>query len=364
MPELRQDPILGHWVIISEQRGRRPGSATIERQATTEAECAFCPGNERETLPEISALRAPGTAPDSPGWRVRVVPNKFPALSPASDGGEVEQDAQQDLFPSRPGHGHHEVIIEGEAHTRSVTEFANDRMEELVCVYRDRFRALEQMPGTRSATLIKNVGAAAGMSISHSHSQLIATPMLSPVLEAELAAAQNWARAHDGSCIWCDIIRTERQRGVRVVEVRENLVALCPWASRFPFETWILPVAHEAHFGRTCDATTGEFATLLLDVLRAIESRLTNPPYNYAIHSAPFPVEPTGQYHWRLAILPRVTRVAGYEQASGVYINHVTPEDAADQLRRSMSLSDGSSQQPDPSWDGRREASTTATDAE
>ncbi len=332
MPELRQDPILGHWVIISEERGQRPSSVAGEVPAATDTVCAFCPGNERETLAEILSIREAGTAPDSPGWRVRVVPNKYPALGPDKAHG----DEQQGLFGRRAAWGHHEVIVEGEAHTRSVTGLEAGRMREVVAVYRDRFRALARIHGLRSAVLIKNVGDVAGTSIEHSHSQLIATPVLSPVLEAELRSAREWATASDGGCIWCEIIRAERERGERVVDVRSTLLALCPWAARFPFETWILPLEHESHFELTNEACLGEFAELLLDVLRAIENCLSNPPYNYAIHSAPFPSEPALAYHWRLAILPRVTRVAGYEQASGVYINHVRPEDAAAKLRRTL----------------------------
>jgi UDPglucose--hexose-1-phosphate uridylyltransferase len=332
MPELRQDPILGHWVIISEERGQRPASRAAPVPDAGGSECAFCPGNERETLAEIFAIREVDTAPDSPGWRVRVVPNKYPALRPD----EPNEDERQGLFRRRSGWGHHEVIVEGEAHTRSVTELEVGRMREVVAVYRDRFRALARIPGLRSAVLIKNVGDAAGMSIEHSHSQLIATPVLPPVLEAELRAAREWASARDGGCPWCEMIRAEIESGERVVDVRGKLIAFCPWAARFPFETWILPLEHESHFELTNEACLGEFAELLPDVLRAIEGCLSTPPYNYAIHSAPFPSEPTLDYHWWLGILPRVTRVAGYEQSSGVYINHVRPEDAAAKLRRSL----------------------------
>lgn len=332
MPELRQDPILGHWVIIAQERARRPSQAAAAVPAAAGATCDFCPGNERETLAEILSLREPGTAPDSPGWRVRVVPNKYPALRPD----EPLEDEQPGLFNRRAGWGHHEVIVEGEIHTRSVTELEAGRMREVVAVYRDRFRALARVPGLRSAVLIKNVGDVAGTSIEHSHSQMIATPVLPPVLEAEIRSAQEWGTGKDKGCIWCDLIRAERERGERVVDVRNTLVALCPWASRFPFETWILPLAHESHFELTSESCLEEFADLLLDVLRAIEDCLSNPPYNYVIHSAPFPSKPTMGYHWRLAILPRVTRVAGYEQASGIYINHVRPEDAAAELRQTL----------------------------
>jgi len=332
MPELRQDPILGHWVIISEERGRRPASVAAPVPAASDGECVFCPGNERATRAEVYAIREAGTLPDSPGWRVRVVPNKYPALRPD----EPNDGEQQGLFRRRSGWGHHEVIVEGEAHTRSVTELDARRMREVVDTYRDRFRALACIPELRSAFLIKNVGDAAGMSIEHSHSQLIATPVLSPVLEAELRAAREWAAARNGGCIWCEMIRAELERGERVIDIRGKLLAFCPWAARFPFETWILPLEHESHFELANQACLGELAELLPDVLRAIENCLSTPSYNYAIHSAPFPSEATSDYHWRLAILPRVTRVAGYEQSSGVFINHVRPEDAAEKLRRAL----------------------------
>ena len=330
MSELRQDPILGHWVIVSEERAQRPSSVAVKPTDATSTACAFCPNNERETLPEIFSVRDLGTAPDSPGWHVRVVPNKFPALRP-----DASQQAEKvGFFQRRTGQGRHEVIIEGGDHTRSVAELETGLMKKVIGVYRDRFEALARVPEIRSAILIKNVGDVAGASIEHSHSQLIATPVLSPVLEAELRSARKWAATGDGSCIWCEIIRAERARGDRVVDVRRTLLAICPWAARFPFETWILPLEHESHFELTSEACLGELAELLLDILRAVESCLSHPPYNYAIHSAPFPSEPTLSYHWRLAILPRVTRVAGLEQASGVYINHVRPEDAAAELRR------------------------------
>jgi UDPglucose--hexose-1-phosphate uridylyltransferase len=334
MPELRQDPVLGHWVILSEERGLRPLPLHPEPPAPAKARCAFCPGNERETLPELAAVRSAGSAADSPGWRVRVVPNKFPALRP--DASLEREDSG--LFTRRAGRGRHEVIIEGEGHTRSVTALPRERMREVVGVYRDRFRALAREPGLRSAVLIKNVGDAAGMSIEHSHSQLIAAPVASPVLEAELRAARAWALANAGDCIWCAIVRAERERGERVVALRGGLIALCPWAARFPFETWILPVDHESHFESTGDGVLEPLSGLLPDLLRAIEQRLANPPYNYAIHSAPFGGETTRDYHWRLAILPRVTRVAGYEQASGVFINHKPPEHAAAELRDALGV--------------------------
>ncbi len=329
MPELRHDPLLQRWVIVSAERGAR--STAEEGRAGAKAgdpPCPFCPGHEAETLPEITATRPADTIPDSPGWRVRVVPNKYPALR--SDASELE--GLGPLFGRRGGQGHHEVIIEGEDHTRSVSELASDRMQEVIWVYRERFRVLSKVPGLESAVLIKNVGVEAGASIEHSHSQLIATPLLSPTLELEMRSAAEWRR-QERDCIWCSIIREERAHRERIVFEHGGLIALCPWASRFPYETWILPRTHASHFERATDQDVVELAVCIQRLLNAVEACLHRPPYNYVVHSAPFPTGERPDYHWRLSLLPRITHAAGYEQATGLYINPLLPETAAADLR-------------------------------
>jgi len=329
LPELRHDPLLQRWVIVSTERGARPA---LEAEATEAKNgnplCPFCPGHEAETLPEIAATRSADTNPDSPGWRVRVVPNKYPALR--SDASEME--GLGPLFGRRAGKGHHEVIIEGEDHTRSVSELAPDRMREVVSAYRERFRALSTVAGLESAVLIKNVGVEAGASIEHSHSQLIATPLLPPTLELEMRSAAEWRRQGRG-CIWCSIIEEERARQERVVFEQGGLIALCPWASRFPYETWILPRTHASHFESASDEDIVDLAACIQKLVHAVEACLHRPPYNYVVHSAPFPTEASPEYHWRLSLLPRITHAAGYEQATGLYINPLLPEVAAADLR-------------------------------
>lgn len=329
MPELRRDPLLQRWVIVSAERGGRPvAERTGAEPKRDHPPCPFCPGHEDETLPEIAAARPADTSPNSPGWRVRVVPNKYPALRPDA----CELEGLGPLFDRRGGQGHHEVIIEGEEHTRSVSELSSDRMQEVVSVYRERFRALSAVSGLESAVLIKNVGIEAGASIEHSHSQLIATPLLPPALELELQSANEWRRQGRG-CIWCSIIQEERAREERVVFEEGGLIALCPWASRFPYETWVLPSTHASHFERASDADVVELAACIQRLTHAIESCLHRPPYNYVVHSAPFPTRESLDYHWRLSLLPRITRAAGYEQATGLYINPLLPEVAAAELR-------------------------------
>lgn len=327
LSELRKDPFLERWVIIAEERGKRPTTITATDTAADRSTCPFCLGNEAETEPEIYAVGTAGREANSPGWRVRVVPNRYPALRP--DAGAVQSESE--LHQRRPGVGHHEVIIEG-AHTRSVSEMSIESFAEVCSVYRQRYRTLATDDTLRSAVLIKNVGTAAGASIEHSHSQLIATPVLPMLLTRELETAQQW-HAERGSCLWCHWLDKEVTDGSRIVAVTEEVVVLCPYAPRFPYETWLLPRHHESHFEHTTDATLAEMSSLLHRSVREIESCLGAPAYNYVIHSAPLREAARADYHWRMEVLPRVTRVAGYEQATGLYINPTSPEQSAADLR-------------------------------
>lgn len=326
---MRHDPILDRWVIVSAERGSRPATGgDAAGPKAVDPSCPFCPGREAETLPEIAAIRSDDTLPDAPGWRVRVVPNKYPALR--TDAPDL--DGFGSLFGRRGGHGCHEVIVEGQEHTRSVSELSSDRMQEVVATYRERFRALSTVSGLESATLIKNVGVEAGASIEHSHSQLIATPLLPPTLERELRSASDWIR-QGRDCIWCSILAEESARRERVVFESGRLMVLCPWASRFPYETWILPRAHASHFERATDEDVVELADCLQRLLVAVEACRPRLPYNYVLYSAPFPTAARRDYHWRLSLMPRISRAAGYEQATGLYINPLAPESAAAELR-------------------------------
>ena len=338
MGELRKDPFMDRWVILAEERGARPTAITATDAAADRSTCPFCEGHEGETEAEIMAVRDPGTAPDTPGWQIRVVPNRYPALRP--DAAPVENES--DLLQRRTAAGHHEVIIEGVSHTRSISEMPSSEFRQVLQVYRERYQQLAKNSALRSAVLIKNVGAAAGASIEHSHSQLIATPVLPMLLTRELDSARRWQAEHSAdpknsedskSSLWSHWLAGELEDGRRVVVDSDEVVVVCPYAPRFPFETWLLPKQQQSHFERTSDTTLEAMADRLHECIRAIEACLGDAPYNYVVHSAPLGEDPTELYHWRIEILPRVTRVAGYEQATGLYINPVLPESSALQLR-------------------------------
>jgi UDPglucose--hexose-1-phosphate uridylyltransferase len=328
MSEFRKDPILGRWVIIAARRARRPSDFGSERKDPSAVFCPFCEGNEDKTPPEITAIRDPGSAPDGPGWRVRVVPNKFPALEPH---GDLESHAHG-MYDTMEGIGAHEVIIEGAAHEVSLTGMTDGAVREVLSVYRSRLRDLRQDERLSTGMLFKNVGREAGASLEHAHSQLIVTPVVPSRIQTEIDGSQRWLE-HRGRCVFCDMIAQERADRERMVIDDGEVVAFCPFASLFPFETWVLPASHESHFERTSDEVLDVLAPTLRRVLAKLEAALERPPYNYVVHTSPMRMPGLAHYHWHIEIIPRLTKVAGFEWGTGFTINPVGPEQAAAFLR-------------------------------
>ncbi len=328
MPELRKDPIISRWVIISTERGKRPTDFPVRTDRVDSRMCPFCPGNESATPPEIIALRDDGTKPDTPGWRVRAISNKFPAL-------KIEGDLQREgigIFDKMNGVGAHEVIIESPQHELEMEDLPLNQLADAIYIYRQRVRDLQQDSRFRYVMLFKNKGVAAGASLSHPHSQLIATPVIPKRVVEELDGAQRYFEYKE-RCIFCDIIHQELHDEVRIVNQNDAFVSLQPFAPRFPFETWVLPRSHESHFERISDEELKPFAEILQDSLKRLSLVLNNPPYNFMIHTAPHINNNGLHYHWHVEIIPKLTRVAGFEWGTGFYINPTPPEDAAEYLR-------------------------------
>jgi UDPglucose--hexose-1-phosphate uridylyltransferase len=326
--DLRKDPILGRWVIVASERSRRPSDYDSEAEDPHTTFCPFCEGNEDKTPPEIASVRTPGTPRDGPGWRVRVVPNKFPALAVE---GELETRGVG-MYDTMSGIGAHEVIIEGSDHVVSLTQLTDGAIAEILGIYQSRLLDLRQDRRLASGMLFKNVGRAAGASLQHSHSQLIVTPVVPKRVQEEMDGGARWMN-HRGRCIYCDMVSQERADRSRLVMDTEDFVAFCPYASRFPFETWITPTQHASHFESLTDESRPVLARTLRRVLAKLETALENPPYNYVVHTSPMSSGPLEHYHWHIEIIPRLTRVAGFEWGTGFYINPVSPEQAAEYLR-------------------------------
>lgn len=328
MPELRKDLILGRWVIISVERGKRPSDfASPSQKRKVSGFCPFCEGNEHTTPEEIMAFRPAGTEANSPGWTVRVVPNKFPALHMQ---GELKKSTEG-RFDKMNGIGTHEVVIENPEHTSSLSTMPLKAVEDVLMVFYKRINALKEDPRLKYVLIFKNEGDAAGASLEHSHSQLIALPILPKIVSEEIDASRVYHEEHD-SCIFCDIIGQELGAGDRVVCENEHYLAIAPFAPRAPFETWVLPKRHESFFQPLNDRYSS-LAEILQRVMRQLDRLLDIPPYNFMLHTSPFTDENNLFYHWHIEIMPKLTNIAGFEWGSGFYINPTPPEEAARYMR-------------------------------
>jgi UDPglucose--hexose-1-phosphate uridylyltransferase len=328
MPQLRKDPVLGRWVIIAAERAKRPSDFKVEPQQAQEGVCPFCEGNEFMTPPEIVAFRDEGTEVDHPGWRVRVVPNKFPALRIE---GRLDKRGLG-IYDQMQGIGAHEVVIETPVHVRSLTDLTADGTRDVIYAYRDRLVDLRKDPRMVCGMVFKNVGTAAGASLDHTHSQLIVTPVVPRTVQQEMDGCRKF-HEYRGRCLFCDMVEQEEADRARVVAESPKFLAFAPYAPRFPFETWIVPRRHSSHFEDIQDDEVPDMARMLQLVIGKMERLLDRPAYNYMIHSSPLPMERIEQYHWHVEVIPRLTSVAGFEWGSGFYINSVPPEAAAEFLR-------------------------------
>jgi UDPglucose--hexose-1-phosphate uridylyltransferase len=328
MSELRKDPIIGRWVIISTERGRRPNNWNNGQETKRNGFCPFCYGNEDKTPPEITAVRNSGSKANAPGWQVRVVPNKFPAL-------QIEGDLNRQgvgLYDRMSGIGAHEVIIETPEHSMSIADLDYGHFENVLMVYRERLVDLTKDTRFRYILIFKNHGRVAGASLEHTHTQLVATPIIPKRVAEELQGAERYYRYKE-RCVYCDIATQEIRERDRLVLENERFVVIEPFAARFPFETWILPKEHVSNYEDIDRQDYRSLAHIFKDTLVLLNSALNNPPYNFIIHTSPTNERNIAHYHCHIEIMPKLTQIAGFEWGSGFYINPTTPEDAAEFLR-------------------------------
>lgn len=335
MPELRRDIITGRWVVIATERAKRPESfsqAAKEENKPLDT-CPFCYGNEHLTPPEVMAYRQ-GSAPDTSGWSVRVVPNKYPAFI-LEDHSLNHGDG---VYESRGGLGVHEVIVHSPDHNKGLALLTEAQAADVVRAYRDRYLALKSDERLKYILIIVNQGKMAGASLEHPHSQLFAIPLIPLSIREEIAGSVRYFK-EKGDCVFCEIVRYESTARNRVILETENFISLAPYASRVPFETWILPKKHEARFENIEGEEIDEFAQILRNTLAKLHAGLGDPPYNYFIHTSPCrDGELKGNeagyiYHWHLEILPKLSIIAGFELGLGIMINISNPEQTAEFLR-------------------------------
>ncbi|RJQ53221.1 MAG: galactose-1-phosphate uridylyltransferase [Actinobacteria bacterium] len=336
MSEIRKDPASHTWVVLATERKKRPsdfkGSSAVEEPTAEEVEhCPLCFGHEHMAPPAVFEMwpaRASGRKRMT--WTTRVVENKFPALNP---GAMLSQEDVGKFFHYLTGVGGHEVIVDSPRHGDTLSTMPQAQLVALVKTYIQRYRFWRNDKRMAYTLIFKNYGAAAGASLSHPHSQLVAMPIIPPRVVEELEEAKDFY-GRENACLYCRMAQTEMNaKPSRMVFENESMVAFAPYASRFPFELRILPKRHMAAFEEMRDPEIADFAEALGATRKSIARVLSRPPYNLMIHVAPIRTPGLLYYHWHVEVIPRLAMPAGFEWGSGIYINTMSPEEVAKALR-------------------------------
>lgn len=330
MTDIRQNILTGDWVVIASRRALRPESFSTESHNRTDerlSSCPFCAGNENQTPPEVFALRPDKSLKDTKGWKVRVVPNKFPAFLNEKELNEPEESG---IYTSLPAYGYHEVIIHGPNHSETVADMDTQDLGLVLNVYQQRLSDLSLDQKTVSAIIIINQGREAGASIEHPHSQLFTMPMIAPRQQRELERIKRFKTEQD-DCPLCAMLKYEQAFKERVVAENDYFLAFCPFASGAPFEVIIAPKKHQRDFREADKEEIDALAQIFKFTFGRLGERLKNPPYNTFLHTRPFQTD--DDYHWHFVIMPKTSTMAGFEFGTGMMINIVGPEAAAKFLR-------------------------------
>jgi len=323
----------GEWVIVSSERAKRPAdyaSTAKVRNIPPEhsSDCPFCKGNEHKCDAPTYEIK------DGNDWKLRVVPNKFAAVS------RPEHIPDTPLPRTRilgmhllaQGYGAAEVVIESQKHNANLAFMEKNQVCEVIRAYKERFNALSEDPNIAMVNIFKNYGASAGASLEHPHSQIIATHVLATHITDEMAYARRAFNTY-GTCIFCDLLKKEMDSGDRIVATSKHFAAFCPFASRNPYEVRLFPLKHSALFGTISEEEMEDLAGILQLILAKMSALLTDPDYNYYVRTVPNSDGKVGYYHWHIVITPRLTRPAGFELGTRIYINTTPPEAAAAELR-------------------------------
>ncbi len=335
MPEFRYERLQKRWVIIAPERQKRASDFIASPVAETIEVCPFCPGQEHQTPPEIFALRSENSEADKTGWKLRVFPNKYPALIPDVD------DSKQSDDLILPGIGRHEVLVETPEHESDLADMSINAIADVLKTYKRRILAHRDDPRLKYTLIFKNQGHGSGATRAHPHTQIISTPIIPRTIETELESCREYYEKKS-ECLLCAMIRKEFKEK-RVIFETESIIAYTPFASRLAYETFIVPLPHSHDYTKTVEPVFGTLAAALKFVLKGMREILGTFPYNLTLHTAPHEDNRNDQYpqscmyyHWHIEILPRMSAVAGFEIGSGFFINTVAPEEAAENLREAI----------------------------
>lgn len=326
--QIRLNKVTREWVIYAPSRRKRPqdfqkSSPTERSQASQERKCPFCTGKEPFSEPILLEI----SNKQHTSWQTRVVPNKFPALTPD----ENTQRFSEGIYIAMPGYGRHEVIVESPDHDKHIATMSQEEVKIVIETYHKRYIDLMAVHENMMAIIFRNHGDRAGASLEHPHSQIIVTGVVPQHRRYREEQAQRYFDVW-GRCVYCDILDFEQQTRRRVIGENESFLAFIPFAAEVPFETWIMPKNHQADFGSITEQEKSDFASILKNILSNLYEKLNDPDYNYVINTAARYKAEEPQIHWYCQIHPRLTTPAGFELGAGISINPSLPEADADFL--------------------------------
>ncbi len=330
--ELRQDPVTADWVVIASDRGKRPGKkrkfgpAWSPEEIVDTDNCLFCDPEKSNQEKDVLIYN------DSQGkWTTRVFPNKYPAFRPLSKNKKIKH-LENDPYFFMDGVGYHELVVTRD-HWRQISDLRKEEVAEVLDAYQTRYLDLMNKKFVRYIEIFHNYGRKAGGSIFHPHSQLMAIPVISPYVNAELRGAESYQKER-GECVYCAMIHNEETYRDRVVFQNEDFIAFCPFASRRAYEVWVMPKRHLPYFERITAQEKLSAGEVLRNVLRKIKALLNDVSYNFYLHTSPCDGRDYHHFHWHFEILPKTSIWAGFELSTGIEINAVRPEQAAAELRK------------------------------
>ncbi|MBD3232500.1 MAG: galactose-1-phosphate uridylyltransferase [candidate division Zixibacteria bacterium] len=336
MSTLRRDPVVGRWVINTDELEKR--TSIVEKPEVSESspECPLCAGNEGSTPPELFAIRPDGSSPNSPGWEVRVVPNFSAAMQ---IGGELNRRAEL-MYDLMDSIGTHELVIGSPEHVSNMADLPESQFNRIFSAYRQRMLDLKTNPDLRSVFIYKSYGTESLLeSLSHTHSHIVATPVTPKSIKEQYVGAKKYFQYKE-RCVYCDIVRQEIMQKKRIISSNAKFIAIAPFASKYSHEVWILPRTHNCDFENSPEKDFPYLSSILKEILLRIKAALNNPPYNFALFSGPNKKGREGywktidqDYHWHIEIMPIPKNLEGFEWATGFYLNDTTPETAAQKLR-------------------------------
>lgn len=329
MSELRQNPITGNWTIIAPERALRLGSTSVKKiddhNVECNSSCVFCNGNEHTTPEEVFSIKD-----DKNNWLLRVVANKYPAFDNKESFNLLTLD---DFHIKGYAYGIAEVVIETSHHSNTMSLFTKDEIKNVILAYKERLTALCSDSSLKYVLIFKNNKKESGASISHSHSQIMGMPFIPPIVEKELENSLNYYNK-TGKCIFCEMIENSLINKSEVVYENEQFISILPYASIYPYETWILPKCHTAKYNDINESQQIFLADAMKITLSKIYQVLQDPPFNYYIHTAPVNKNVDKYFHWHIELIPKLTISAGFELGSGVFINIADPAKCAEDLKK------------------------------